>query len=80
MKTVSGVIHGNMIEIKGNLGLPDGEEVEIFVRSRSQRPSSGDGLLRCAGGMAEDWTSEDDRILAEIQQERETTSHRALPE
>ena len=30
----------------------------------------GEGLRKCAGALADEWTEEDDRILEEIYQER----------
>lgn len=33
MKTLSGVIHGNVIELAEELGLPDGQEVTVTVRA-----------------------------------------------
>ena len=46
MKTLTGIIHGKTIELFENLGLPDGEEVEIHVTvgQRTRRP--GAGLVR----------------------------------
>ena len=40
----------------------------------------GDGLLRCAGVLGADWSPEDDAILGEIEQARQLSSHRELPE
>ena len=80
MKTLTGIIHGKTIELSENLGLPDGEEVEIQVTvgQRTRRP--GAGLLRCAGAFADHWTDEDDQILAELEEGRLHAAHRELPE
>ena len=71
MKTHTGVIHGNIIQLSDDPGLPDGEEVEIQVTSRKRKWRPGDGLERCAGAMADHWTEDDDQILASIQEDRQ---------
>ncbi len=70
MKTLTGVIHGNVIELKENPGLSEGEEVEISLRIIPRHQTWGDGIRRCAEASAVDWSAEDDRILEEIQRER----------
>ncbi len=79
MKTLSGIIHGNIIELAESLGLPDGEEVEIQVTSKKKR-QPGEGLKRCAGALANDWSPVDDQILTDIEQARLNAAHRELPE
>ena len=71
MKTLTGTIHGNTIELNGNPGLPEGEMVEVSVRAVSRPAARGDGLLRCAGILSADWSPADDAILREIQQARQ---------
>lgn len=71
MKTHKGIIHGNIIELADNPGLPDGENVEIIVTVvKSHRPAR-EGLRRCAGALADSWTGDDDRILDELQRDRQ---------
>lgn len=79
MKTHTGVIHGKIIELNENLGFPDGEVVEIQVTSKKQR-QPGEGLRRCAGALANDWSAMDDQILAEIERDRLNAVHREMPE
>lgn len=79
MKTHTGVIHGNIIELTENLGLPDGEEVEIQVTSK-RKWQPGEGLRRCAGALGNEWSAKDDQILAEIERDRFDSPHRELPE
>jgi hypothetical protein len=58
-----------------------GNQVEIAVRVLASRsPTWGDGLKRCAGILANEWSDEDDRILEEIHQDRKRTSSREIPE
>ena len=47
MVEVSGIVHGKMIELQENLGLPDGEAVKVIVR---QMLPPGEGIRR-SGGM-----------------------------
>ena len=70
-KTLHGVVNGKTIELVEELGVPAGQKIELVVTlvTDNQLPC-GEGLRRCAGSMAEEWTEEDDRILEEIYQER----------
>lgn len=57
-----------------------GQRVEIQIRVVPKKEPWGEGLKRCAGILADDWTDEDDRILEEIHQDRKRTSRRKIPE
>ncbi len=78
--TLNGTVHGNRIDLSSSPGLLDGAEVEVVIRIKPPLRKWGDGLLRCAGALAESWTDADDRILAEIAQAREQSAFRELPE
>lgn len=67
-KTIHGKVQGRTIELDEDLGVPDGEEVEIIVRLSRPRPRWGEGILRSAGALADDphW----DAIMEDIQQDR----------
>ena len=80
MKTLTGIIHGKTIELSESLGLPDGVEVEIQITAGQRTCHPGAGLLRCAGGLADHWTVEDDHILAELEEDRLHATHRELLE
>ena len=57
-----------------------GQQVEVKIRVMSQRNEPwGEGIKRCAGILADEWTEEDDRILEEIYQDRKRPSRR-IPE
>jgi hypothetical protein len=74
-----GTVRGRSIDIVEDLGLLEGQTVEVKVTAT--KPSlAGNGLQRCAGALAEDWSEEDDRILEEIHRERKTASRREIPE
>ena len=77
---VLGTVHGKTIELTQDLGLPEGQEVEIIVRPSKPRASKswGEGLRRCAGALANSWTDEDDRILAQLYQERKSDTRQEL--
>jgi hypothetical protein len=75
-----GKIHGRTIELAEDPGLAEGQEVEVQVKVIPGPPPWGDGLRRCAGSLANDWTDEDDRILAAIHKERKNDTRREIPE
>jgi hypothetical protein len=78
-KTIHGVVHGKTIELEEYPGVAEGQEVEITIRSIPNRTPWGEGLRRCAGTLASDWTEEDDRILEEIHADRKRDSRREIP-
>ena len=67
-KTVHGTVRGRTIELDQDLGVSEGQQVEVQVRLVQPTPHWGDGLRRCAGVLADDphW----DRIMDEVQQAR----------
>jgi hypothetical protein len=67
---VFGVVHGRTIELNEELGLSDGQTVEVSVTTVPPLTQWGEGLRRCAGALAEEWTEEDDRILDQLHRER----------
>lgn len=71
IRKVEGTVHGNSIEVAEELGLHDGDRVELTVEKISKRTEPwGEGLRRCAGALADSWTEEDDRILEQIYRDR----------
>ena len=79
-KTVHGFIRGKTIQLTEEVGLPEGQEVEVLVTSVSPKPQWGEGLRRCAGALADQWTVADDRILERIQQDRARDSRQEAAE
>jgi hypothetical protein len=75
-----GKVHGKTIKLNEDLGLPDGQDVEITVRailpSATRQP--GEGFLRTEGALAEDpyW----DAIMEEIHEERKKDTRREISE
>lgn len=84
VKVLRGVVRGRTIELTTDSGIEEGRRVEIIVRTGSlPSPPPGwrpGGTETAAGMMAEHWTEEDDRILAEIERARHRPSTRELPD
>ncbi|HEV3258562.1 MAG TPA: hypothetical protein VG013_16920 [Gemmataceae bacterium] len=79
-KTIRGKVHGKTIKLDEDLGVADGQEVEVQVKIIPPTKQWGDGLRRCAGALAHEWTDEDDRILEEIHQDRKRDTRKELAE
>jgi hypothetical protein len=76
---IHGKIFGRTIELTEDLGLTEGQEVEVSVRlvpTASVR-NAGDGLLRTEGALTDDphW----DAIMDEIHRERKDDTRREVP-
>ena len=67
-KLTRGVIHGKTIELTEDLGLTEGQEVEVRVTSCARPRPWGEGILRSAGGWAD--YPEMDAVIDQIQQDR----------
>lgn len=50
---LSGVVHGNTIQLDQEVGLPEGQRVSVIVQPESEH-IPGEGLRRAFGGWAED--------------------------
>jgi len=75
IRRVLGVVHGKTIEVEEDLGLSDGDKVQMTIeRPDVAKPKWGEGLRRCAGALADDWTDDDDLILRKINQDRRSDS------
>lgn len=79
-KTMHGVIHGRMIELDQDPGVAEGEQVEITIKSIPSQKEWGEGLRRCAGALADEWTNEDDQILDEIHRQRKLDTRKEISE
>ena len=67
-KTIHGKIHGKTIELDEDLGVAEGQEVEVQVRIVQPARKWGEGILRTAGRCADD--PEWDTIMEQIYQDR----------
>jgi hypothetical protein len=87
-KILRGKVHGKTIELDEDLGVVEGQEVEVHVtmihpKRRLPGPPPGWQPGRpstTAGRLAESWTAEDDRILDEIYRDRKRETRREIPE
>ena len=68
MKTLHGRVHGKTIELMEDLGMPEGQEVEVQVNAIQPEKKWGEGILRTARALADDpyW----DAIMEEIHRAR----------
>jgi hypothetical protein len=79
-KTMHGKVHGRTIELDEDPGVAEGEQVEIIIRTVPTKRTWGEGLRRCAGALADEWTEDDDRILEEIHQDRKRDPRQEISE
>jgi hypothetical protein len=75
-----GKVEGQTIELDEDLGVPEGQEVEITVRvvPSIKTTRTGEGLLLTEGALAVDryW----DAIMEAVHEDRKNDSRRELPE
>ncbi len=66
-----GTVHGNVIELEQELGLPEGQQVTVTVQPvpQNEQLAPGEGLRRAFGAWAED-AEELDRYLEWNRQQR----------
>ena len=67
-KIVHGTVHGKTIELDEDLGVAEGQAVEVQVKIVQPANKWGEGIRRSAGGLAN--YPEMDAIMEKIQQER----------
>ena len=67
-KIVHGTVHGKTIELDEDLGVAEGQAVEVQVKIVSPSRAWGEGIRRSAGGWADH--PEMDAIMEKIQQDR----------
>ncbi len=79
-KTIHGIVHGRIIELDRDLGVAEGQEVEVQVKIVPTATTWGDGLKRCGGGLVNEWTDNDDQILTSIYQDRKRDDRKEIPE
>jgi hypothetical protein len=77
-RTMQGKIHGRTVELEGDPGLADGQRVEITIKTVPAKQVWGEGLRRCAGALADEWTDEDDRILEQIYLDRKRDTRKDI--
>lgn len=67
-KTIRGKVHGKTIELDEDLGMDEGQEVDVQVKIVQPAKKWGEGILRTAGALADDthW----DAIMGKVHQAR----------
>ncbi len=73
-RSIHGKLRGRTIELAEDMGLADGEDVEVVVTLASPRPASGEGIRRSAG-VAVDNPDFDD-VFEQIAKERKVATFR----
>jgi hypothetical protein len=68
IKIVHGKVHGKTIELDEDLGVAEGEEVQVQVSMVQPSDKWGDGIRRSAGGWAD--YPEMDTIMERIHRDR----------
>jgi hypothetical protein len=87
-RTVHGTVHGRMIELDEDLGVVEGQKVEVQVtvlKANQRLPGPPPGWRpgnpqSFAGILSDLCTEDDDRILDEIYQDRKRETQREIPE
>lgn len=79
-KDMQGVVRGRTIEFDQEVGVPDGQKVEVAIHLRAVPDNEGwgEGLRRCAGALAGIPGLDEDMEL--ILRERKTARFREVPE
>jgi hypothetical protein len=80
-KNMQGIVHGKTIELDEELGVPDGQKVEIAIQIPATAVPAkpwGEGLRRCAGALADIPGLDED--MEQILRERKTAKFREVPE
>lgn len=78
-KTLHGKVHGRTIELDEDLGVAEGQEVEVRVTliPKTNR-TPGEGFIRTEGALADD--TEWDEIMEEIHKARKRERRPAIPD
>lgn len=76
IKRLHGIVHGKTIQLDEELGVADGQPVEIQVRITPAAPENPGGWQQIAGALANDphW----DAIMADIYQDRKRDMRREI--
>jgi hypothetical protein len=86
VRSTFGIVHGRTIELESDLGIREGEKVEVYVRplvGKKTLPGPPPGWLpgsaeSAAGMVADCWSDEDDRVLEKVHEGRKRSDRREL--
>ena len=73
-RVIQGIVHGKVIELREEIGIPDGQEVDILVTLRNANPGTSSGILRSAGVAAD--LADFDIVFGRIETERKSARFR----
>lgn len=76
--TAHGRISGKTSELDEDLGVANGQEVEVIVHVKQKRESCGEGIRRSAGVAAD--VADFDEVFSQIECERKTARFRDIGE
>jgi hypothetical protein len=77
-KIVHGIVRGKTVELDQELGLADGQQVEVAIQSLELPPEPNPGARDCAGALAGMPGLDED--MEQILAERKTAKFREVPE
>mgnify|MGYP005838078587 CR=1 FL=1 len=77
MVSLRGVVHGKIIQLDEEPGLPDGQQVTVAVEPAPPLDAWGEGIKRSAGAAAE--LPGFDEAFAQVERERRTAAFRDSP-
>jgi hypothetical protein len=77
-RILHGKIHGNTIKLDEDLGVAEGQDVEVQVRVIDKRRTPGEGFIRTEGALADD--EEWDAIMKEVYQARKLERRPQIPD
>lgn len=78
-RIMQGIVHGRTIELEAEIGIPDGEKVQVAIHVTPKAPEPwGEGLRRCAGALAGIPGLDED--MEQIMRERKTARFREVEE
>ena len=72
--TIRSRIHGRTIELDEDLGIADGQEVEVTVKPAKSQQPWGEGIHRSAGAAADE--PEIDEVFEQIARDRKSANFR----
>lgn len=76
-KTIHGTVRGKIIELEEDLGMADGQAVEVIVNPTKARQPWGAGISRSAGVAVHD--REFDEVFEQLARDRRAATFRDEP-
>jgi hypothetical protein len=73
-RIIHGKVQGRTIQLEEDLGVPDGEEVEVTVTLSKSKPKWGEGIQRSAGAAAS--IPEFDAVFEQVERDRKASAFR----